>query len=160
MKFSLITLSTVFILMSCQQAKKISTTEIEEEKEVIAEEKSDTFYHYSVWYAFVNKIFDGNLTAKELKTKGDIGLGSYDRLDGELIMLDGVLYRATEDGKVTEAKDADKIVYANAAFFDTEKSFTIDKVDNYASLRTKINEQLPSKNLFYACKSISFTFCF
>jgi len=114
--------------------------------------KSDIFYHYSVWYAFVNKIFDGELKVSELKQKGDIALGSYDRLDGELIMLDGVPYRATQDGKVTVAKDDAKIVYANATFFDEEQSFKIDKIGNYKDLRTKINEKLPSKNLFYAFK--------
>lgn len=151
MKLTYLSLVLLFSLISCQQAKEVPVV-IQEEKKSEVTEKSDMFYHYSVWYAFVNKIFDGNLTAKELKTKGDIGLGSYDRLDGELIMLDGVLYRATEDGKVTEAKDTDKIVYANAAFFDTEKTFKIAKIENYASLRAKINEQLPSKNLFYAFK--------
>lgn len=150
MKRCLIITLVICSLIACQKAKE--TTVAKESEKVEIKKKSDVFYHYSIWYAFVNKIFDGNLLAKELKEKGDIGLGSYDRLDGELIMLDGILYRATQDGKVTIANDTDKIVYANAAFFDAEKTFKIDAVENYASLRSKINEQLPSKNLFYAFK--------
>jgi len=117
-----------------------------------AEEVSDQFYHYSIWYAFVNKIFEGSLTAAELKSKGDLALGSYNLLDGELIMLDGKLFQATEDGQVHEAPDDAKIVYANATFFDAEDSFSLDGVDNYSSLREKINAELPSKNIFYAFK--------
>ena len=33
-----------------------------------AEKKSDDFYHYSIWTALVNKVFDGNLTVAEGKT--------------------------------------------------------------------------------------------
>ncbi len=55
---------------------------------------SHEFYHYSMWSALVNKAFDGDLTAKEARTKGDIGLGTYNGIDGELILFDGVLYQA------------------------------------------------------------------
>lgn len=136
------------VLFGCQNATVSETKSAES----IETPTSDVFYHYSVWYAFVNRVFEGELLASELKTKGDLGLGSYDLLDGELIMLDGVLYKATEDGVVSEARDSDKIVYANAAFFDTEQSFTLEKAANYQSLREQLNAQLPSRNLFYAFK--------
>lgn len=116
------------------------------------EKKSDKFYHYSIWYAFVNKVFDGKLTVKELKQQGDIALGSYSQLDGELIMLDGIPYNAKEDGSVVIAQNPEKIVYANATFFDTDKSFEIQDGVDYDQLREKINAQLPSKNMFYAFK--------
>lgn len=112
----------------------------------------DTFYHYSIWWAFVNRCYDGLITAKELKTKGDIALGSYSALDGEMIMNDGVLYKITEDGGVSEAKDDELIVYANAVFFDPKQSFTVDSTVNHESLRAAINSQLPTRNVFYAFK--------
>lgn len=152
MKCLVLICSLTVLIMACQQ-QSTSSTEINRlATEKTKEENSDLFYHYSIWYVFVNKIFEGDLTAKELKTKGDIGLGSYTLLDGELIMLDGKLYQAREDGTVTQPKDDAKIVYANATFFDTEQSFTIDKVDNYENLRAKINAELPSKNIFYSFK--------
>ncbi|WP_442956821.1 acetolactate decarboxylase [Polaribacter sp. SA4-12] len=54
-----------------------------------------------MWYAFVNKVFEGDLSVEKLKTKGNIGLGSYTKLDGELIMLDGVLERELKNTTVT-----------------------------------------------------------
>jgi len=149
-------ISIVFIVMLLINSCKESNTKvIDDNSTIIVEEKkekSDTFYHYSIWWAFVNKIFEGDIDAKELKTKGDIALGSYNFLDGELIMLDGVLYQATEDGKVHKPADDAKIAYANATFFDAEKTFKIDKATNYEALRAKINENLPTKNIFYAFK--------
>ena len=34
--------------------------------------------------------YNGSVTAATLKDKGDIGIGTFDALNGELIMLDGV----------------------------------------------------------------------
>ena len=98
------------------------------------------------------EVFEGTLTAAELERQGDIGLGSFNMLDGELIMLDGIIYRARQDGAVSVAEDQDKIVYANATFFDKEKSFTLKNVPDYPSLRDAINKELKSKNIFHAFK--------
>lgn len=157
MKNGIVLLGLVCLLFfGCKQKTESDTsaTDGKSKAELTIEhpQKSDTFYHYSIWWAFVNKVFEGDITAAELKTKGDIALGSYNLLDGELIMLDGKLYQAKENGEVLEPSDSLKIAYANATFFDAEGSFNIDKAENYENLRAQINEQLPSKNFFYAFK--------
>ena len=116
--------------------------------------KVDTavFYHYSIWEAFVNRIYDGTLTASELKEKGDIGLGSYNALDGELIMLDGILYEALGNGTVIIVNDSTKIAYVNAAFYKEDKSFNFGFTPDYDNLRKQLNQQMGSKNFFYAFK--------
>jgi acetolactate decarboxylase len=116
------------------------------------ESKPDTYFHYSIWHAFVNKVFDADLKVSTLKANGDIGLGSFDFLDGEMVMLDGIPYRIREDGEITVGADDDEIVYANAAFFDQDGSFNIQKGVNYDQLRAAINPNIPSLNLFYAFK--------
>ncbi|WP_445734267.1 acetolactate decarboxylase [Mariniflexile sp.] len=147
---------SLFFLMSC--ADKNKKLEVASQNENIESEKmsndktSDVFYHYSIWWAFVNKIFEGDINGAHLKTKGDMALGSYNFLDGELIMLDGKLYQAKEDGTVVTPNDDVKIAYANAAFFDSDKEFLLGKVANYDTLRNLINAELPSKNFFYAFK--------
>ncbi|WP_282160598.1 acetolactate decarboxylase [Ulvibacterium marinum] len=141
----------LIVLNACKEEAKPNIAEVSEKKIEIVE-KPDLFYHYSIWHAFVNKIFEGDITAGELKTKGDIGLGSYNFLDGELIMLNGQLYQAKENGKVVKPSDDIKIAYANATFFDTDDTFNLQKVPDYETLRKYINEKLPTKNIFYAFK--------
>lgn len=116
------------------------------------ESESGLFYHYSAWAAFVNKIYDGTLTAGSLKEKGDIGLGSYNGLDGELIMLDNVLYEALGDGSVIVVNDSAKIAYANTTFYKEDKALKLNVIQNYDSLRVALNRQIGSKNYFYAFK--------
>lgn len=134
------------ILFACKNSSENA------EEKTSNEKNSDVFYHYNIWPAFVNKIYDGTLSARELKTKGDIALGSYNALDGELIMLDGKLYQITEDGIMRKPDDYAKIAYTNATFFEPDQSFELNAISNYDSLRAMINKNLPTKNIFYAFK--------
>ena len=43
------------------------------------------------------------VTVKELLEHGDIGLGTFEDVNGEMIVIDGHCYRADENGDVTEA---------------------------------------------------------
>ena len=135
----------LFILLAACNSK--STNE-----QTTTNSNSDEFYHYSIWTALVNKIYDGNLTVKEAKTHGDIGLGTYNGVDGELIMLDGVLYQVPYTGEVKLADDSMHIPYLNTTFFDADFSFDMDEEMNYDNLRKLIQEHFPSRNYFYAFK--------
>jgi acetolactate decarboxylase len=138
----------LMIVMGCNSKSEMSREYKSSVQEVTADK--NTFYQYNIWWGFVNKVFDGDLTVKELKARGSIGLGSYTQLDGELVMLDGIPYRIREDGSVSIPADSDSIVYVDAAFFEPESTFNIEERVNFDSLRRRINSQLPTQNNFYA----------
>jgi acetolactate decarboxylase len=116
------------------------------------ESELSTFFQYNIWGAFVNRVFDGDLSVRQLQSKGDIGLGSFDLLDGEMVMLDGITYRIREDGVVSVGDKEDQIVYADATFFRKENEFTTNEELNYENLRKVLNSRIPSPNNFYAFK--------
>lgn len=142
------------VLLSCQNKteKTESANIIIDEIPSINDDAQDTFYQYSIWFAFVNKVFDGNLTVKELKLHGDVGLGSFDFLDGELVMLDGIAYRIRENGEISVGKDDDQIVYADAAFFDKEDGFSIEESIKFVDLASKLDAKKKSPHYFYIYK--------
>lgn len=148
-KMSIVFLLTLFFF-SCndQKAKKVSKENNESDAKI--ETKPDVFYQYSIWFAFVNKVFDGDLKVSELKTKGDIGLGSFNFLDGELVMLDGVPYRIRENGEISEGQDEDEIVYADATFFNKDGVFQIKGPIDYPSFQQKLNDAMASEHYFYS----------
>lgn len=137
------------IIMGCNSLQNDKTT-----AKAGVDAKVSSFFQYNIWGAFVNRVFDGSLTVKELKLKGDIGLGSFDMLDGEMVMLDGIAYRIREDGVVSEGKNADEIVYADATFFHPDCQYATSEEVNFDSLRKVLNSHLPSPNNFYAFKII------
>jgi acetolactate decarboxylase len=121
-------------------------------KNSVGDKVENEFYHYSIWAALVNKIYDGNLTVKEAKMHGDIGIGSYNGVDGELVMMDEILYQIPSSGKVKVASDSMRIPYLNTTFFNKEISYDLNDRMNYDSLRKKIQFHFPSRNFFYAFK--------
>lgn len=136
--------------MGCSQSREnISVLENSKKESVPA----DKFYQYSIWWAFVNKVFDGDLKVSKLKQQGDIGLGSFDFLDGELVMNDGIPYRIREDGEITVGSANDEVVYANATFFDKDGGFTSGEGLNYAAFQAELDSRMPNKNYFYAYKA-------
>ncbi len=52
--------------------------------------------------ALLEGAYDGDVTFRELAEHGNLGLGTLNGLDGEMIALDGAFYRADLDGHVSE----------------------------------------------------------
>jgi acetolactate decarboxylase len=62
--------------------------------------------------ALLNGAFDGDVTLAELIANGDLGLGTLDGLDGELIVIDGMAWKAGVDGCLTQPPMSSTTPYA------------------------------------------------
>ena len=56
-------------------------------------------FQTSTLEALLHGAYLGDLTVAELARRGDLGLGTFDALDGELILADGIVYRAARVGR-------------------------------------------------------------
>jgi acetolactate decarboxylase len=92
------------------------------------------------------------MTFGELKRHGDLGLGTFNNLDGEMIGLDGVFYQIKADGIAYPVDDLMKTPFAVVTFFESDKTKEIDKPVNYEQLKLFLNSMLPTENIFYAFK--------
>jgi acetolactate decarboxylase len=97
-------------------------------------------------------VFEGVQSVKELKKHGDFGIGTFDALEGELILLDGVVYHAKADGRVYPASDSYTTPFATVTYFDRDRSFTPGTVMNYSVFSSAMSSQLPSQNMVYAVR--------
>jgi acetolactate decarboxylase len=113
---------------------------------------TNLIYHYSVLKALDNGVIEGTMTVPELLMQGDHGLGTFNQLNGEMILMDHQVYRVTPEGKVVKAKDDMLIPYAIVCFFEPDKIISQSGVENldYEDLNTMMDSVLPSHNLFYA----------
>ena len=68
--------------------------------------------------------YHGTVTIDELKKHGDTGLGTFDGLDGEMIMLDGIVYKAAGDGSVSVIDDG-TTPFANVTFAKDDIADTV-----------------------------------
>ena len=60
-------------------------------------------YQTSTMGALLDGVYDGDVTIAELLRHGDFGLGTFNHLDGEMLVLDGVCYQLRGDGSAAVA---------------------------------------------------------
>lgn len=96
--------------------------------------------------------FYGAATLAEVKKHGDFGLGTFDGLDGELLLLDGVVYRVDEQGKVTLPADATTTPFVAVAKFKADITLDVPAGLSLAEVQARVDAVLPSRNVFYALK--------
>lgn len=114
--------------------------------------RPDKIFQYSVFAGLANKIYDGTITVEDIKKKGDLGLGTFNGLDGEMIIYEGEVYQWTASGELIITEENNLIPFAVTTFFEPDYAFTIESVTNYKELQNKIESKLPSENLAYAFK--------
>jgi acetolactate decarboxylase len=68
--------------------------------------------------ALLDGAFDGDLSFAELADHGDLGLGTLNHLDGEMIAIDGEFFRADVDGKVERVAPDEQTPFAVVTRFD------------------------------------------
>jgi acetolactate decarboxylase len=98
--------------------------------------------------------YAGSVDAKTLKQRGDTGIGTFDGLNGELIMVDGTIYRAAGDGSVEAIKDEETIPFADVTFFDEDETEELSNVDSFESLLSLLDQRVEElgANHFYVVR--------
>jgi acetolactate decarboxylase len=113
---------------------------------------SDTIFQTSTIGALMEGVYDGDFTFGELKKHGDLGLGTLNGLDGEMIGLDGVFYQVRSDGKVVVVPDTAGTPFAAVTFFEPDRSLALTKPLGCNELESYLETLFPSNNIFYAVK--------
>jgi acetolactate decarboxylase len=100
--------------------------------------------------ALVEGIYEQNVPLSEIKKHGDFGLGTFNDLDGEMVLLDGCIYRVAADGQVTVMSEEILTPFACVTFF---KAMTHDEFVGplaYPKFLEWLTSLMPSPNIFYA----------
>lgn len=142
------TVSIIFLFttLGCQS----SCETLEEQPQLL--NSRDALFQYSTIATLLQGVYDGNMTCGELKERGDFGLGTFNALDGEMILLDSHLYKVPYDGKARVVEDEEKIPFAAVTEFEVDKSFTSSTPMECSQLKEWIDRELPTKNIAYAIK--------
>ena len=83
-----------------------------------AERAAHVLFQASTIGALLDGAFDGDLTFAELGERGDLGLGTLNGLDGEMIAIDGEFLRADVDGDVTPVGAGERTPFAVVTRFE------------------------------------------
>lgn len=77
---------------------------------------SNRLYQASTLQALMLGYTKSVVSARELTEHGTMGIGTFEDVNGEMILLDGKVYRANDTGVVSEVSPEEGIPFAAAAF--------------------------------------------
>ena len=75
------------------------------------------------------------VTVRQLLEHGSIGLGTFEDVNGEMIVVDGQCFRATEDGTAYEAAPDMGVPFASVASAEGGLEFDIEKIGDIEKLK-------------------------
>ena len=119
----------------------------------------ETVYQVALLQSLTQGYYDGIIKVSELKQHGDTGIGTFEGVNGEMIVIDGKVYQALGDGTVKEADENETVPFSNVSFFDSDVSVDLKDIKDMASFKAELDKTVneKGKNMFYLVK-VSGTF--
>jgi acetolactate decarboxylase len=116
-------------------------------------DQTDVLWQTSTINALLEGVYSGEVTLAELSRHGDLGIGTFNDLDGEMVVLDGRVYQVRSDGKAgVPPPKTTKTPFAAVTFFEAERTLAVDDPLDYAGLRKFIDGALDTLNVPHAIR--------
>src|SRR2546428_4038246 len=111
-----------------------------------------TLYQVSTATALVEGIYEGAVRVGTLREHGDLGLGTFENLDGEMVIVDGHFFQVRSDGSVRECDDDVLSPFAVITRFAPEPAVTLDQCPDLSHLTSRFDALRDSDNFFFALR--------
>jgi acetolactate decarboxylase len=109
-----------------------------------------TLFQVSTSGALVQGIYERVVSSRLLLNYGDFGLGTFENLDGEMVVLDGAIYQVRSDGKLLNITDDVGTPFAVVTHFTADQDQTIESASSFEEITKVCDQYRDSDNLFYA----------
>ena len=127
------------------------------EEDLHADHEPHVLFQASTIGALLDGAYEGDLSFAELAEQGDLGLGTLNGLDGEMIALDGRFYRADVEGTIHTVEPEERTPFAVVCDFEPQIDTRIaaepgdgrspesgEGVLSYGDLLRRIDELIPA----------------
>ena len=130
------------------------TYDVLDAKTVTPTADKETLFQVATLQSLMQGDYYGSITVKDLKKYGNTGLGTFDGLNGEMIVVDGNVYQALADGTVKKASDKTKVPFTNVTSFESDFSVALKNVTTMEELKEQLTKAVDknNKNDFYMVK--------
>jgi acetolactate decarboxylase len=109
-----------------------------------------TLFQVSTSGALVQGVYEKAVSSDVLLDHGDFGLGTFDNLDGEMIILERAIYQVRSDGTVTQIVEDVGTPFAIVTPFVADQDERISSATSFRDLTEHCDRYRGSNNLFYA----------
>ena len=104
------------------------------------------FTQVSLFSVLLSGRYGGVISLADVKQLGNMSIATMDRLDGEMQMIDGVVYQACADGHVYLPGDDETIPFGTIAQFHAEQSVQLADIPSYERFEEYMAERCPQEN--------------
>ena len=115
--------------------------------------EGDAAFQASTIGAVLDGVYHGDVTVGQLRERGDFGLGTFDELDGELVMLDGTVYRMDFHCRAHVVSDTIHSPFATVTRWVTKHSRDLETPHDMAQFEKRAMELMPSPNYLYGIRT-------
>jgi acetolactate decarboxylase len=113
------------------------------QEDLHAEREPHILFQASTIGALLDGAYDGDLSFAELAEHGDLGLGTLNALDGEMIALDGDFYRADVEGRVHGVGPEERTPFAVVTRFEPTVEAELAGPLPHERLLARLDELVP-----------------
>ncbi|MGI6264031.1 MAG: acetolactate decarboxylase [Acutalibacteraceae bacterium] len=100
--------------------------------------ESNKIYQVSTLQALALGYTRPVVTARELLAHGDTGLGTFESVDGEMIVADGVCYQAKQDGSIVCAQETAGVPFAVVGSLQNGRTFNMEEKRDIDAIKTEL----------------------
>ncbi|MBQ0090190.1 MAG: acetolactate decarboxylase [Prevotellaceae bacterium] len=114
----------------------------------------ETMYQIATVPSLMIGNYNSYITVETLRKMGDIGLGTFENIDGEMIILNDTIYQARYDGTVNIADNKMGVPFATITHFNCDIQLNTDSIHNLNQLTTFLTGIVKEngENLIYVAK--------
>jgi len=111
-----------------------------------------TLFQVSTSGALVAGVYTGMISTEKILQHGNFGLGTFANLDGEMVVLNGHVYKVSGFGDVAEVSGGAEAPFALVTQFEPDIDVEIGPASSLADLEQQCDKHRSSANLFYALR--------
>jgi len=112
----------------------------------------DLLYQVSTYTSLSGGGYSGLVPVGEVMKHGDLGLGTFDGLDGEMVVVGGEYYQVKADGTVARPDPSTLVPFAAVTPFETDLVIPRITAGNLSGLTASLDAGLPSHDSFWAIR--------
>lgn len=103
---------------------------------------SNKIYQVSTLQALALGYTRSVVTVKELLEHGDTGLGTFEDVDGEMIVVDGICYQAMQNGEIVCADETAGVPFAVVGSPENGRHFKIEEKQDIDAIKTELTVRI------------------
>ena len=115
--------------------------------------RQDVMYQVGTLTSLLEGEFESPSTIGDLTQRGTLGLGTVNRLDGEMVIVGGTAYAIRNDGSVDTLDEATGTPFGIVTPFEVDTTLTLRDVDGFSAFQSQLDEAQPATSSLYAFRA-------